>query len=100
VDVEVLRQTWSTPLDPSQNDEALRPYGAKVLINACRDLRPPGHTAPRAMIGERMYERVAARWGELGLAGSPPRPAALEPEPAATMSEPTASPVAGDMPRG
>jgi 4-hydroxy-3-polyprenylbenzoate decarboxylase len=90
-DVEILRQTWSTLLDPSQNDEALRPYGAKVLINACRDLRPPGHTAPRAMIGERMYEQVAARWGELGLAGSPPRSAALEPEPTATPPDPTGS---------
>ncbi len=79
-DVEVLRQTWSTPLDPSQNDEALRPYGAKVLVNACRDQRLPGHTAPRALIGERTYRQVVERWDELGLAGPPPRPPALEPD--------------------
>ncbi len=79
-DLELLRQTWSTPLDPSQNDEADRPYGAKVLINTCRDQRPPGHTAPRALLGERTYRRVASRWNELGLAGRPPRPPALEPD--------------------
>ncbi|MBX5489968.1 MAG: UbiD family decarboxylase [Chloroflexi bacterium] len=78
-DIDLLRRTWSTPLDPSQNDEADRPYGAKVLINACRDLRPPGHTAPRALLREQTYRRVAARWGELGFVGAPPRPPALDP---------------------
>jgi 4-hydroxy-3-polyprenylbenzoate decarboxylase len=87
-DVDLLRNTWSTPLDPSQNEEALRPYGAKVLINACRDLRPPGHTAPRALLSDRTYRRVAARWAELGLAGAAPVPLALDRVEAASDSPP------------
>ena len=26
-DIDILRNTWSTPLDPSQGDPSLRPYG-------------------------------------------------------------------------
>src|SRR5438128_11487295 len=34
-DIDILRQTWSTWLDPTQNPPEERPYGSKALINAC-----------------------------------------------------------------
>jgi UbiD family decarboxylase len=34
-DIDILRNTWSTGLDPSQPQSEMLPYGAKVLINAC-----------------------------------------------------------------
>jgi 4-hydroxy-3-polyprenylbenzoate decarboxylase len=35
-DLDMLRNTWSTGLDPSQYPPDARPYGSKVLINACK----------------------------------------------------------------
>jgi hypothetical protein len=34
-----LRETWSALLDPSLNPPEIRPWGSKVLINACMDYR-------------------------------------------------------------
>ena len=49
-DLDVLRNTWSTGLDPSQYPPEERPYGSKVLINACKPHRymkefPQAHAA-------------------------------------------------------
>ena len=38
-DLDILRNTWSTGLDPSQHPPEARPYGSKVLINACKQHR-------------------------------------------------------------
>ena len=38
-DLDFLRNTWSTGLDPSQYPPEARPYGSKVLINACKPHR-------------------------------------------------------------
>ena len=38
-DIDVLRQTWSTWLDPTQNPPEERPYSSKALIIACMELR-------------------------------------------------------------
>src|SRR5439155_1247104 len=38
-DIDILRQTWSTWLDPTQNPPEERPYGSKALINACMEHR-------------------------------------------------------------
>src|SRR5690349_3147006 len=38
-DMDFQRNTWSTGLDPSQYPAEVRPYGSKVLINACKPHR-------------------------------------------------------------
>jgi UbiD family decarboxylase len=72
-DIDILRKTWSTGLDPSQFPAEKRPYGSKVLIDACK---PHSHLAqfPKStQLREAVYERVASRWTELGFEGAAPR---------------------------
>jgi UbiD family decarboxylase len=76
-DVDLLRRTESTWLDPSQNPPSKRPYGSKALITACREHRHIGSFSPRTALRRRVYERVAARWAELDLPGAPPQLPAL-----------------------
>jgi 4-hydroxy-3-polyprenylbenzoate decarboxylase len=70
-DLDVLRNTMSFRADPSLAPEA-KPYGSKVLINACTPHKhlksAPVRTAPR----ESVYRSVAARWRELGFSGPAP----------------------------
>jgi 3-polyprenyl-4-hydroxybenzoate decarboxylase len=77
-DIDILRQTWSTWLDPTQNPPEERPYGSKALINACMEHRYVKTFSPRTKLRRSVYERVAARWRHLGLDGAPPTPWALE----------------------
>ena len=72
-DLDVLRNTWSTGLDPSQYPPEARPYGSKVLINACKPHRSIGHFPPATLLRRRVYERAVTRWNELGFVGSPPK---------------------------
>ncbi len=79
-DIDILRNTWSTGLDPSRFPPESRPYGAKVLINACK---PHQHMAafPQAtMLRRSVYDRVCGRWGELGFADQPPHIATFHPD--------------------
>jgi 4-hydroxy-3-polyprenylbenzoate decarboxylase len=71
-DLEVLRNTWSTGLDPSQYPPDLRPYGSKVLINACKPHRYIKQFPPATRLWAQTYERVKARWTELGFSAPPP----------------------------
>jgi UbiD family decarboxylase len=71
-DLDILRKTWSTGLDPSQYPPEKRPYGSKVLIDACK---PHAHLAkfPRStLLRASVRDRVAARWSELGFGGAAP----------------------------
>jgi len=77
-DIDTLRQTWSTPLDPSQNPPEERPYGSKALINACMEHRYIKQFSKRTKVRRSVYEKVAARWTRLGFRGAPPRLWALE----------------------
>jgi UbiD family decarboxylase len=77
-DIDVLRQTWSTWLDPTQNPPEERPYGSKALINACMEHRYIKSFSRRTKLRRAVYDRVAARWQRLGLDGEPPRLWALE----------------------
>lgn len=76
-DLDVLRNTWSTGLDPSQFPPELRPYGSKVLINACKPHRHIEQFPQTTLLRKSVYERAAARWNELGFEGTPPPPAAF-----------------------
>jgi 4-hydroxy-3-polyprenylbenzoate decarboxylase len=77
-DIDILRNTWSTWLDPTQNPPARRPYGSKALINACKEHRSIPVFSKRTMLRESVYDAVAARWQELGLPGKVPTVAAFE----------------------
>ena len=69
--IDILRETWSTFLDPSLNPPEIRPWGSKALINACMDYRHIKTFSKRTKLSKPMYEQVAARWNELGFAGKP-----------------------------
>ncbi len=71
--IDILRETWSTYLDPSLNPPELRPWGSKCLINACMDFKHIKDFAPRTKLSKPVYERVAAQWNELGFEGEPPK---------------------------
>ncbi len=77
-DIDLLRNTWSTWLDPTQNPPEERPYGSKALINACKEHRYLAVFSRRTKVRRATYERVARRWAELGFAGPPPALWALE----------------------
>jgi 4-hydroxy-3-polyprenylbenzoate decarboxylase len=77
-DIDIQRRTWSTGLDPSQFPPELRPYGSKALIDACKPHRHLKDFPARTMIRRSVHDRVAARWQELGLPGTPPRLRALD----------------------
>jgi UbiD family decarboxylase len=79
-DIDVLRNTWSTWLDPTQNPPEKRPYGSKALINACKEHRHLPVFSKRTTLRESMYESIASRWHQLGLPGDPPTVRAFEEE--------------------
>jgi UbiD family decarboxylase len=72
-DIDTLRNTWSTGLDPSQFESEARPYGSKVLINACKPHRYLKQFPSSTLLRREVYERVAARWAELGFSQAPPK---------------------------
>ena len=76
--IDILRETWSTFLDPSLNPPEIRPWGSKCLINACMDYRYIKTFSKRSKLSKSTYDSVVARWHELGLAGEPPKVTAFE----------------------
>ena len=79
-DIDLLRNTWSTSLDPAQNPPEKRLFGSKAMINACKDYRHVSSFSRRTMLRKRVYDRVAARWTEMGFSGRAPAVLAFEPE--------------------
>jgi UbiD family decarboxylase len=65
--IDVLRNTWSTWLDPTQNPPDKRPYGSKALINACKEHRHLPVFSKRTTLRKSVYDKVAAKWKRLGL---------------------------------
>ena len=78
--IEILRNTWSTGLDPAQNPPEKRLYGSKALINACKEHKHLKSFSKRSLLRKSVYDTVAARWKELGLPGTAPKVTAFEPE--------------------
>ena len=70
--IEILRETWSTYLDPSLNPPEIRPWGSKCLINACKEFKNIKVFSPRTLLKKETYDQVCARWRELGMDGEPP----------------------------
>ncbi len=77
-DIDVLRNTWSTWLDPTQNPPEKRPYGSKALINACKEHRYLPVFSKRTALRKSIYDKVAERWKEFGLPGQIPTVRAFE----------------------
>lgn len=71
-DIDILRNTWSTWLDPTQNPPDERPWGSKALINACKEHKYIATFSKRTTIRRELYDQLSARWSELGLPGRPP----------------------------
>jgi len=72
-DIDILKKTWSTGLDPSQFEMERRPYGSKALIDACKPHRHLKSFPATTLLRREVYERVSARWAELGFSEPPPR---------------------------
>ena len=70
--IDILRETWSTFLDPSLNPPEIRPWGSKCLINACMDYKFIKSFSKRTKLSKATYDSVVSRWSELGLSGKPP----------------------------
>ena len=86
-DIDILRNTWSTWLDPTQNPPEKRPYGSKALINACKEHRHLPVFSKRTTLRKKVYDKVASRWKELGLPGTIPTVRAFEAETKVTYHE-------------
>jgi len=70
-DIDILRETWSTWLDPTKNPPEERPWGSKALLFACKDHKFLKSFSARNRIRREMYDHLAKRWKELGLDGAP-----------------------------
>jgi len=77
-DIDILRQTWSSWLDPTQNPPEERPYGSKALVNACMEHKYLPVFSKRTRMTREMYDRVSGRWSELGFDGPAPQIYAFE----------------------
>ena len=86
-DIDVLRNTWSTWLDPTQNPPEKRPYGSKALINACKEHRHLPVFSKRTALRKEVYDSIAARWKTLGLPGRLPAVRAFETDTKVTYHE-------------
>ncbi|OFW32377.1 MAG: UbiD-type (de) carboxylyase-like protein [Acidobacteria bacterium RIFCSPLOWO2_12_FULL_60_22] len=71
-DIDILRSTWSTYLDPTKNPPEERPYGSKALINACKEHKHLKQFSRRSRIRREVYEKVLAKWEKFGLKFPPP----------------------------
>jgi UbiD family decarboxylase len=71
--IDILRETWSTYLDPSQNPPEIRPWGSKCLINACMQYRYIKEFAKRLRLDKPVYDKVAARWQQMGFTTPVPK---------------------------
>ncbi len=78
--IDILRETWSTYLDPSLNPPEDRPWGSKCLINACKDYKYYDSFSPRTRLSKTVYDRVAAKWKDLGFEGEVPKMRSFEDE--------------------
>jgi 4-hydroxy-3-polyprenylbenzoate decarboxylase len=79
-DIDMMRTTWGTELDPSQEPPEKRVYGSKALINACKNYRFAKTFSKRTALSNKTFGSVAGRWSELGLEGVAPRPPTLDDE--------------------
>jgi 4-hydroxy-3-polyprenylbenzoate decarboxylase len=79
-DLDILRQTWSTYLDPTKNPPEERIYGSKALINACRQHKFLKTFSRRTRLTQRTYEELQKRWTGYGMPFEIPEISAFDPD--------------------
>ena len=79
--IDILRETWSTYLDPSQNPPEIRPWGSKALINACMEYKFIKTFSKRTKLSKAAYDNVVKRWQEYGFGGKAPAVSIFEEDP-------------------
>jgi 4-hydroxy-3-polyprenylbenzoate decarboxylase len=70
-DLDVLRKTMSFRADPSLAPE-VKPFGSKVLVDACRPYRHLNQPPQRTFLRRSTYDRVRQRWAEFKFPVAPP----------------------------
>jgi 4-hydroxy-3-polyprenylbenzoate decarboxylase len=70
-DLDILRNTMSFRADPSLAPAA-KPYGSKVLVNACTPHQHIKQAPVRTALRESVYRSVSERWADFGFAENPP----------------------------
>lgn len=65
-DLDILRNAMSFRADPSLAPE-VKPFGSKVLVNACTPYKYLGKPPIRTALRRAVYDRVKGRWTELGM---------------------------------
>jgi UbiD family decarboxylase len=70
-DLDILRNTMSFRADPSLAPEA-KPFGSKVLINACTPYKHLNTAPVRTALRESVYRNVSERWRDYGFVDRPP----------------------------
>lgn len=71
-DIDILRNTWSTYLDPTKNPPEERLYGSKTLINACKEHKYLKAFSKRTRLRRSTYEKVQQKWTKYGLSFNAP----------------------------
>jgi UbiD family decarboxylase len=79
-DIDILRNTWSTYLDPTKNPPEERPYGSKTLINACKEHKHLKVFSKRTRLTKPTYEKVQKKWKKYGLSFDIPAIDVFEPD--------------------
>jgi 4-hydroxy-3-polyprenylbenzoate decarboxylase len=79
-DIDILRNTWSTYLDPTRNPPEERPYGSKTLINACKEHKYLKVFSKRTRLTKTTYDNVQKRWANYGFSFAMPTLDAFEPD--------------------
>ncbi len=65
-DLDILRHAMSFRADPSLAPE-VKPFGSKVLVNACTPWKYLGKPPIRTALRRSVYDQVKHRWAELGM---------------------------------
>jgi 4-hydroxy-3-polyprenylbenzoate decarboxylase len=64
LDIEVLRQTWGSRVDPLRPKGAA-PYNTRAVIDACRPFERLGDFPVVAEAPRELLDRVIAKWPEV-----------------------------------
>jgi UbiD family decarboxylase len=70
--IDILRDTWSTYLDPTKNPPEERLYGSKALINACKEYKYLKTFSKRTLLRKSTYDLVKEKWSAYGVTGEIP----------------------------
>ena len=64
-DVEIIRTSWSTALDPMAYPEGLRALNSRMVFDACRPWARSDTFPPVARSSKAMDDRIRAKWAAI-----------------------------------